>query len=225
MVKIKTYYQCGLYMWLSYWNKYFWRDAVDTDQDQPVAGCSNGQPDQQVSVVWRSFMQTDGYARLARYGRPKKTKCSNLVCSNNDSCYSGLCTAGSSWRNHLLARTTYVTESGGIPELHSGTQNSTNPELSFPMNRDSSFPLVMDDWGPENTAGATRICFVYIMVWWCVSYHGTGESVIVDGTKKRADYSDITDQILLDSFKNMFVDDTIQFIFKHDKAPIRCIPS
>lgn len=73
---------------------------------------------------------------------------------------------------------------------------------------------------PENIAGVTRRCSVSLMVWGCVSYHGVGELVIVDGTMKSTDYIDILDHNLLDSVENMFGDAMIPFIFQHDNAPV-----
>ena len=59
----------------------------------------------------------------------------------------GFCTLESPGRNHSLIQTTYVLESGGVSELHSGTHNITGPELSFRMNRDSILDLMMDNGG------------------------------------------------------------------------------
>ena len=73
---------------------------------------------------------------------------------------------------------------------------------------------------PENIAGVTRRCSVSLMVWGCVSYHGVGELVIVDGTMKNTDYIDILDHNLLDSVQNMFGEAMIPFIFQYDNEPM-----
>ena len=52
----------------------------------------------------------------------------------------------------------------------------------------------------------------------CVSYHGVGELVIVDGTMKSTDDIDILDQNLLGSVENMFGGAMIALIFQHDDA-------
>ena len=70
----------------------------------------------------------------------------------------------------------------------------------------------------EEIAGFTRRCFVSVMVWGNVSYHGVGESFIVDGTMKSSDYFDILNRILLDSVENMFEDSMIPFIFQQDNT-------
>jgi len=44
-----------------------------------------------------------------------------------------------------LVQTIDVLEYGSVPEFHSGTQKITDSELSFRMNRDSTFGLMMDE--------------------------------------------------------------------------------
>ena len=61
---------------------------------------------------------------------------------------------------------------------------------------------------PENITGFN---IASLMVWGCVSYHGVGELVIIDGTMKHTDY--ILDHNLLDSVENIFRDVMIPFIF------------
>ena len=55
--------------------------------------------------------------------------------------------------------------------------------------------------------------FYFFMVWGCVSYHGVGELVNMDGTMKSTDYTDILDHNLQDSVENMVGDAMIPFIF------------
>lgn len=59
---------------------------------------------------------------------------------------------------------------------------------------------------------------VSLRVWGCVSYHGVGELVIVDGTMESTHNIDILDHNILDSVKNMFGDAMIPFIFQHNNA-------
>ena len=57
----------------------------------------------------------------------------------------GFCTIESLEGKHSLVRTTDVLESGGVSELHNGTQKINGPALSFQMNRDSIMALRMDE--------------------------------------------------------------------------------
>ena len=77
-----------------------------------------------------------------------------------------------------------------------------------------------DSIGSENNTRFTRRCLVYLMAWCCVSNHGVGKLIIMAGTMKSTDYTDILDQNLLYSVRNMFWDTMIPFIFKYDNAPV-----
>jgi len=137
-----------------------------------------------VSKVWRRLIQTGSCVRRVvldaqRRLYSNKTGCSNVLCSNNDSCLwelltasgialyskwfhnqlpregftSGLCTVKTPEGNHSLVQTTDVLTSGGVPELHNGAHKITGPELSFRMNRDSMLVLMMDEFRYDGRMG------------------------------------------------------------------------
>ena len=73
---------------------------------------------------------------------------------------------------------------------------------------------------PVNIARFTR-CFISLIVGGCVSFHGAGELIIVDGIVKGIDYTYILDHNLLDSVGNMFGDAMTPFIFQYDTATVQ----
>ena len=60
---------------------------------------------------------------------------------------------------------------------------------------------------------------VSIMVWGCISIHGVGELVLVDGNMNHQKYIDVLETGLLPSITNMFGDRNYPFVFQDDNAP------
>ncbi len=73
---------------------------------------------------------------------------------------------------------------------------------------------------PENLVCLRRRSNVSVMVWGCVTIHGVGELVLVDGTVTHQVYIDILDQNLLESVENTFGDRRTAFVFQQDNAPV-----
>jgi len=60
---------------------------------------------------------------------------------------------------------------------------------------------------------------ISVMVWGCMSVHGLGELVVVEGNMDHRKYIDILETGLLPSIPNMFGDRNHPFIFQDDNAP------
>ena len=59
-----------------------------------------------------------------------------------------------------------------------------------------------------------------VMVWGCISVHGTGELAVLEGNINHRDYIEVLDQNLLSSVENMFGHREHPFIFQDDNAPV-----
>ena len=73
---------------------------------------------------------------------------------------------------------------------------------------------------PRNLVGLRRRSNVSVMVWVCVTVHGVGELVVVNGNINHQVYINVLDEILLQSIENTFGDRHTPFIFQHDNAPV-----
>ncbi len=71
-----------------------------------------------------------------------------------------------------------------------------------------------------NVLGTRHRSNVSAMVWGCVTIHGVGELVVVDGTLKLQDYIAILDDNLLQSVENTFGHRQTPFVFQQDNAPV-----
>ena len=60
---------------------------------------------------------------------------------------------------------------------------------------------------------------ISIMVWGCMSVHGLGELIVVDGNMDHRKYIGVLEKCLLPSIPNMFGDRCHPFIFQDDNAP------
>ena len=58
-----------------------------------------------------------------------------------------------------------------------------------------------------------------IIVWGCISIHGVGQLVIVEGNINQFTYIDVLEENLRPSIEAMFGDQRMPYIFMHDNAP------
>lgn len=73
---------------------------------------------------------------------------------------------------------------------------------------------------PENVAQVQRQGSSSVMVWGCISFHGVGQLVVVDGNLNSEGYIGILQEHLWQSVENMLGDRNMPFIFQHDNAPV-----
>ena len=73
---------------------------------------------------------------------------------------------------------------------------------------------------PQNFVCLRRRSNVSVMVWGCVTVHGVGELVVVNGNINHQVYINVLDENLLQSIENTFGDRHTPFIFQHDNAPV-----
>jgi len=57
------------------------------------------------------------------------------------------------------------------------------------------------------------------MVWGCMSIHGLGDLVVVDGNMNHQKYIEVLESGLPPSIDNMFEDRNHQFIYQRDNVP------
>ena len=73
---------------------------------------------------------------------------------------------------------------------------------------------------PRNLVCLHRRSNVSVMVWGCVTVHGVGELVVINGNINKQVYINVLDENLLQSMENTFGDRHTPFIFQHDNAPV-----
>lgn len=72
---------------------------------------------------------------------------------------------------------------------------------------------------PRNLSMLRRRSNVSVMVWGCITIHGVGELVVVDGNVNQQVYINILAENLKQSIANTFGDENMPFFFQHDNAP------